>query len=144
MVSKWCLLRTSVIRYQIHIVIVIYKTDLCNFGSINWNTVFVSIYSVKNSFSPTAGKFYAPVYHYAPIIVNPHLPQVRIEAKLEIKCDWIWEKPPSTHNYKYLEIPILVIWSSITREGKYCRCLNEVSQDSIAIYDLSIHQLLAE
>ena len=35
-----------------------------------------------------------------------------------IKCDWIWEKPPSTHNYKYLEIPILIIWSSITREGK--------------------------
>ena len=33
-------------------------------------------------------------------------------------CDWIWEKPPSTHNYKYLEILILIIWSSITQEGK--------------------------
>ena len=33
-------------------------------------------------------------------------------------CDWIWEKPPSKHNYKYLEILNLIIWSSITREGK--------------------------
>ena len=24
-------------------------------------------------------------------------------------CDWIWENPASTHKYKYLEIPILII-----------------------------------
>ena len=34
------------------------------------------------------------------------------------KCDWIWEKPPSTHNYKSLEIPILIIWRVVSREGK--------------------------
>ena len=33
-------------------------------------------------------------------------------------CDRIWDYPRSTHNYKYLEIPILIIWSIITREGK--------------------------
>ena len=33
-------------------------------------------------------------------------------------CDQIWDNPPSTHNYKYLEIPILIIWSIITLEGK--------------------------
>ena len=33
-------------------------------------------------------------------------------------CDWIWENPASTHKYKYLEIPHLIIWSIITQEGK--------------------------
>ena len=33
-------------------------------------------------------------------------------------CDWIWENPASTHKYKYLEIPNLIIWSIITQEGK--------------------------
>ena len=33
-------------------------------------------------------------------------------------CDLIWEKPPSTHNYKYLEIPIVIIWSVVSWEGK--------------------------
>ena len=33
-------------------------------------------------------------------------------------CDWIWENPASTHNYKYLEIPNLIIWGIITQEGK--------------------------
>ena len=33
-------------------------------------------------------------------------------------CDWIWEKPPSMHNYKSLEIPILIIWGVVSREGK--------------------------
>ena len=28
---------------------------------------------------------------------------------LKGKCDWILEKPPSTHNYKSLEILILII-----------------------------------
>ena len=57
-------------------------------------------------------------------------------------CDWIWDNPPSTHNnyYKYLEM-ILIIWSIITREGKL---ILEICQDSIAIYNLSIHQLLGE
>ena len=36
----------------------------------------------------------------------------------KIICDWIWENPASTHNYKYLEIPNLIIWSIITQEGK--------------------------
>ena len=32
---------------------------------------------------------------------------------------WLeWEKPPSTHNYKYLEIPILIIWIIVACEGK--------------------------
>ena len=25
---------------------------------------------------------------------------------------WIWENPASMHNYKHLEMPILIIWSS--------------------------------
>ena len=33
-------------------------------------------------------------------------------------CDWIWENPASMHNYKYIEIPILIIWGVITQEGK--------------------------
>ena len=33
-------------------------------------------------------------------------------------CDWIWENPVSSHNYKYLEILILIIWNIITWEGK--------------------------
>ena len=33
-------------------------------------------------------------------------------------CDWIWENLASMHNYKYLEILILIIWSIITQEGK--------------------------
>ena len=32
--------------------------------------------------------------------------------------DWIWEKPLSMHNYKYLGIPIVIIWSAASREGK--------------------------
>ena len=35
-----------------------------------------------------------------------------------IICEWIWEKPPSTHNYKYLEIPFVIIWSVVSQEGK--------------------------
>ena len=35
-----------------------------------------------------------------------------------IKCDWIWEKPASTHNYKSLEIPILIVWGVLSREGE--------------------------
>ena len=57
-------------------------------------------------------------------------------------CDWIWENPASTHNYKYLEILNLIIWSIITQEGS--RCLHEICHDSIAIYNLSTHQLLGE
>ena len=40
------------------------------------------------------------------------------------KCDWIWENQSSTHNYKYLEIPILIIWGTIIcnsgREADIC------------------------
>ena len=32
-------------------------------------------------------------------------------------CDWIWENPASMHNYKYLEIPIINIWSTVSRKG---------------------------
>ena len=45
------------------------------------------------------------------------------------------------HNYKYLEKLILIIWSNVTQRGKqmlgYIFC-----HDSIAIYSLSICQLL--
>ena len=37
---------------------------------------------------------------------------------LGYNCDWIWENPASMHNYKYLEIPNLIIWSIITQEEK--------------------------
>ena len=40
------------------------------------------------------------------------------QKKHYIICDWIWENPASTHNYKYLEIPNLIIWNIITQEGK--------------------------
>ena len=33
-------------------------------------------------------------------------------------CDWISENQASTHNYKYLEIPIVIIWRILTLEGK--------------------------
>ena len=35
-----------------------------------------------------------------------------------ILSDWIWENLAFTHNYKYLEMPILIIWSSIQSEQK--------------------------
>ena len=33
-------------------------------------------------------------------------------------CDWIWEKLPSMHNYKYIEMPFVIIWSVVSQEGK--------------------------
>ena len=41
-------------------------------------------------------------------------------ARIIIKhiCDWIWDNLASTHNYKYLEISNLIIWSIITQKGK--------------------------
>ena len=33
-------------------------------------------------------------------------------------CDWIWENPASTHNYKYLEIPNLIIWNISYNSGR--------------------------
>ena len=33
-------------------------------------------------------------------------------------CDWIWENLASTHDYKHLEVPNLIIWSILTKEGK--------------------------
>ena len=37
-------------------------------------------------------------------------------------CDWIWENPASTHNYKNEEIPVLIIWSivNLRRETDAC------------------------
>ena len=59
--------------------------------------------------------------------------------QLKIICDWVWENPAFAHNYEYLEIPNSIIWS---RKGS--RCLHEICHDSIAIYNLSTHQLLGE
>ena len=33
-------------------------------------------------------------------------------------CDQIWDNPPSTQNYKYLEMPILIIWSISYNSGR--------------------------
>ena len=52
-----------------------------------------------------------------------------------------WENPASMHNYKYLELPILIIWSIVTRKEN--RYLHEICHDSISIYNVSIHQLLS-
>ena len=68
--------------------------------------------------------------------------QTLTSTQIIFKCDWIWENPASTHNYKYLEIPILIIWSIATWEGN--RYLHKICHDSIAIYNLSIQQLLSE
>ena len=35
-------------------------------------------------------------------------------GEVAVTCEWTWEKPPSTHNYRYLEIPILNIWNSVS------------------------------
>ena len=45
------------------------------------------------------------------------------------------------HSYIYLEIPILIIRSIVTLEGKY---LYEIYHDSKVIYNLCIHQLLSK
>ena len=34
---------------------------------------------------------------------------ISINTCEKLICDWIWEKPPSMHNYVYLEIQILII-----------------------------------
>ena len=39
-------------------------------------------------------------------------------AMIAIVCDWIWENWASTHNYKYLEIPNLIIWSISYNSGR--------------------------
>ena len=42
---------------------------------------------------------------------------------MKIMYDWIWENPASTHNYKYSETPILIIWSisyNLGRETNAC------------------------
>ena len=44
------------------------------------------------------------------------------------------------HNYKYLQIPILIILSVVTWEGH--RYLLKIWHYSLAIYNLSHHQLL--
>ena len=48
----------------------------------------------------------------------------------------------SMHNYQYLEITILLLEVLQLRKGN--RCLHEVYHDSIAIYNLYIHQLAIE
>ena len=42
--------------------------------------------------------------------------------------------------YAHLELPILIIKSKLEKENQ---CLHEISHNSIAIYNLSIHQLLS-
>ena len=37
---------------------------------------------------------------------------------IEAICDRIWDYPPSTHNYKFLEILILIIWSTYYNSGR--------------------------
>ena len=58
-------------------------------------------------------------------------------------CDWIWENPASTHNYKYLEIPNLnyLKYYNSRREADACM---KFAMILIAIYNLSTHQLLGE
>ena len=59
--------------------------------------------------------------------------------------EYMWldlTNPASMHNYKYLEILILIIWSILTQKAS--RCLHEICHDSIAIYNLSIHQVVGE
>ena len=58
-------------------------------------------------------------------------------------CDLIWENLPFMHGNKYLEIPILIIWSIVTQEGKQIFSCN-LPRFSTAAYNLSIHQLLSE
>ena len=48
---------------------------------------------------------------------------------------------PSTHNYKYLGILIIIILKVLYHE-KENRCLREIRHNSIAIYTLSMYQLL--
>ena len=51
---------------------------------------------------------------YKPKLVNNTTLDIgtKIQAfvsSVTLKCDWILEYPTSTHKYKYLEIPILII-----------------------------------
>ena len=48
-----------------------------------------------------------------------HLAALRWILSSLLICDYIWENPTFTHNYKYLEILILIIWSIITQKGKW-------------------------
>ena len=43
---------------------------------------------------------------------------------VQIACNWIWENPASTHNYKYLEIPLLIILSIVSWERKQMLACN--------------------
>ena len=46
------------------------------------------------------------------VVVPEMLHQLTLPLSDEVICDWIWEKPAFMHNYKYLEIPILIICNS--------------------------------
>ena len=52
-------------------------------------------------------------------------------------CDWIWDMPLFTHNCKYLEIQILIIWIFVTLEGKQILAWNLPQ-----FYDPTNHQVL--
>ena len=58
---------------------------------------------------------------------------------------WIWGKPASMHNYKYLETVILIIWSIVTmytylrKENIY---LHAICHNSVVIPNLTMYQLL--
>ena len=52
-----------------------------------------------------------------------HIPRYILYVLLII-CDWICEKPASVHNYKYLEIFMLIILSAVSWEGKQMLACN--------------------
>ena len=45
------------------------------------------------------------------------------------------------HNYKYIEMPIVILFE-VLYLVKENRCLHEIYHNSIAIYTLSMHELL--
>ena len=62
---------------------------------------------------------------------------------MAIICDWIWENPTSMHDYKYLEILILIILSiDCILRRKTDAYMHFTTILYVAIHSLSIHQLL--
>ena len=80
-------------------------------GVVSWHTDLNVLKRCNHTHPKLHGMIDLKSEFYLHIHVHSH-------TRDSLICDWIWEKPPSTHNYKYLEIPILIIWSSITQEGK--------------------------
>ena len=98
----------NIVNIHMKIFCSILKTaKIVKFSPVNLSVLTVLSTCTCTSFSSCTLWYYGPKWVSGAHICLQHM----------LICDWIWDRAPSTH-YKYLKIPILIIWSSITQQGK--------------------------